>query len=384
VRQVIYSVLFLIFLILLPSCSDDEKGLKPGGVYGSGVIYPLNEKHAMYSARIDSFFQNRFVRGLFNGAVLIAEGNNIIYQNALGYGNFRSKDTLTIESQFQLASVTKPLTAYAIMLLEKKGMLSFQDSIRHFFPDFPYENITVHQLLIHRSGLPAYMYFADEFWKEDERDITINNFDVIDLMIEYEPMRYYYPGQRYNYNNTNYSMLAAIIEKVTSMTYENYMKENVFDELDMLNSSVYNRETDPEKNYPVKGYTGYRRTAGNTYLNGVVGDKGIYSTVEDLFKFNRAIFENIQIDSLSMSVAYQLGHEELHEHDNYGYGWRINMRSDSTKIAYHTGWWKGFRSYFIRELNTEKCIIVLTNRSNSGVLGTKELCELFDINTEIE
>jgi CubicO group peptidase (beta-lactamase class C family) len=228
------------------------------------------------------------------------------------------------------------------------------------------------------------MYFADELWKEDDRDITINNFDVIDLMIEYEPMRYYYPGQRYNYNNTNYSILAAIIEHVSGMSYENYMQKYVFDLIGMTNTEIYNREINPENPFPVIGYNGYRRKAGNTYLNGVVGDKGVYSTVEDLFKFNRALFEYKQLDSTKTKLAYQLAHEELHDHDNYGYGWRVNLRPDSTKIVYHTGWWKGFRSYFIRELNTEKCIIVLTNRSKGGVLSTKELCELFDIESGLD
>ena len=377
------SLIILTILFFLISCSRNNNESKPGGVSG-GIFYPLNEKQSVYEARIDSFFLNRYTRGLFNGAVLFAEGKNTIYKNALGYGNFRKKDTLTIDSKFQLASVTKPLTAYGIMLLEKEGKISFQDSIRHFFTNFPYENITLRQLLIHRSGLPAYMYFADELWKEDDRDITINNFDVIDLMIEYEPMRYYYPGQRYNYNNTNYSILAAIIEHVSGMSYENYMQKYVFDLIGMTNTEIYNREINPENPFPVIGYNGYRRKAGNTYLNGVVGDKGIYSTVEDLFKFNRALFEYKQLDSTKTKLAYQLAHEELHDHDNYGYGWRVNLRPDSTKIVYHTGWWKGFRSYFIRELNTEKCIIVLTNRSKGGVLSTKELCELFDIESGLD
>ncbi len=382
-QHFVFSVILIVSALFLFSCSGESGESTPGGVSGA-VYYPLNSEHAFYAARIDSFFQNRYNRGLFNGTVLFAEGNNIVYRNALGFGDFRKKDTLTIDSKFQLASVTKPLTAFGIILLENEGKLSFQDSVRHFFPEFPYENITIHQLLVHRSGLPAYMYFADEYWKEDDRDITINNFDVIDLMIEYEPMRYYYPGQRYNYNNTNYCLLAAIVEKVSGKSYTEYMKQNVFDRIDMYNTEVYNRETNPEKPFPVVGYTGYRRTADNTYLNGVVGDKGIYSTVEDLFKFNRVLFNYSLIDSSKLYKAYLPAHDELHDHDNYGYGWRINMRSDSTKIVYHTGWWKGFRSYFIRELNTEKCIVVLTNRSNSGVLGTKELYELFDIETEIE
>lgn len=369
------------FLIII-ACNGES----PGGVTNKPAdyetTYNLNPEFYKTAARVDSFFENRYSRGLFNGTVLFAEKKNIIYENALGYGNFRQKDTLTINSQFQLASVSKPLTAYAVMLLKQRGEISYGDSIRHFFPDFPYENITIHQLLIHRSGLPAYMYFADEYWKEPGRDITINNFDVIDLMIEYEPMRYYLPGQRYNYSNTNYCLLAAIIQKVSGKSFGDFMEDEVFVPLGMLNTKVYNREKDPENPFPVKGYIGWRRRPGNTYLNGVAGDKGIYSTVEDLYKFNRALFEGYLVTKEELNKAYIPAHDELYDHDNYGFGWRVNMRPDSSKVVYHTGWWKGFRSYFIRELESEKCIVVLTNRSNSGVLSTRELMELFDIKTE--
>ncbi len=375
-----YLIPLIIFSIIIffYGCGDNT----PGGVVRdskeSNINYNLSPEYYKTAARVDSFFQNRHKRGLFNGTVLFAEKNNVIYENALGYGNFRKKDTLEIDSKFQLASVSKTITSYAVMLLEQQGEISYRDSIRQFFPDFPYENITIRQLLIHRSGLPAYMYFADEYWKEPGKDITINNMDVIDLMIEYEPMRYYYPGQRYNYSNTNYCILAAIVAKVSGKSFEDFLTDEVFTPLGMLNTSIYNREEEPDNPYPVIGYKG-RRRAGNTYLNGVVGDKGVYSTVEDLFRLNLALNEGSLVTKENLKEAYIPAHEELYDYDNYGYGWRINMRPDSSKVVYHTGWWKGFRSYFIRELETGKCIIVLTNRSRSGVFSTKELMRLFDI-----
>ncbi|MBN1299595.1 MAG: beta-lactamase family protein [Melioribacteraceae bacterium] len=352
-----------------------------GGIVGQ-YEPGIDKRYAAYASRIDSFFQNRYSRGLFNGSVLFAEKENIIYQNALGYGNFRLKDTLTLRSKFQLASVTKTLTAYGIALLKEKGLINYTDSIRHFFPQFPYENISIFELLVHRSGLPKYTYFADEYWRSVYYDSTITNNDVIELMIEHQPLKYYSPNFRYNYNNTNYCILAAVIEKVSEKSYEEFMKDEVFAPIGMINTEVYRRGNNEDKHFPVKGYTGYRRIADNTYLNGVVGDKGIYSTAEDLFKFNRALYDGKPLSRNEVNSMYLLAHEELYEHDNYGLGWRVNMRPDSTRIVYHTGWWKGFRSYFIRELSTEKCIIVLTNRSNSGVLSTRELMSLFDIKAE--
>jgi len=335
----------------------------------------------LLAAKIDSFFNNRFKRGLFNGTVLYSDSGMVVYSGAFGFVDYKEKEKLKTNSQFQLGSVSKPITAYAIMLLVEKGEMAYSDSIRKYFPEFPYENITIQQLLIHRSGLPNYMYFADEYWR-DKRNITISNSDVIDLMIEYEPQRYYLPGKRYNYNNTNYCLLAAIIEKVSGLSYEQFMKERIFIPLGMNNTSVYNKETDPENGHKVKGYKSWHREADNSYLNGVVGDKGIYSTVLDLYRFDQALDKGKLVSKEEMKKAYQLRHEELYDHDNYGYGWRINMRTDSSRIIYHTGWWKGFRAYYIKSLIDKKTIIVLTNKSRPGTLHTGELLKLIDVKAD--
>ncbi|MEN8192023.1 MAG: serine hydrolase domain-containing protein [Bacteroidota bacterium] len=362
------------------SCQSNEATIvaKTSSDVKPEVVYVLDTP---ISKKIDSFFSKRSKRGLFNGNVLFSVHDTIVYENSFGLANIRKKDTLSINSAFQLASVSKTFTSYAIMLLRQQGKLSYSDSLRKFFPNFPYNNITVHQLLIHRSGLPNYMYFADEFWR-DSRNLTIDNSDVISLMVEHNPLPYYLPGRRYNYNNTNYAILASIIEKVSNKSYSQFMEDEIFASLHMDNSYVYDKNIDSVNNSTVKGYVSWRRTAENTYLNGVVGDKGIYSTVEDLNKFSRALFNGTLVKHEELETGYQLGHEELYDHDNYGYGWRINMLSDSSKIVYHTGWWKGFRSYFIRSLKEEKTIIVLSNKSKSGVLGTKELMKLFDIKYE--
>ncbi|MCK5457323.1 MAG: beta-lactamase family protein [Melioribacteraceae bacterium] len=333
------------------------------------------------SQKIDSFFSKRNKRGLFNGNVLFSIHDTIIYEKSFGLADIKKKDSLDINSSFQLASVSKVFTAYAIMLLKQRGELSYSDSLRKFFPEFPYRNITIHQLLIHRSGLSNYMYFSDKFWRSS-KNLTIDNSDVIDLIIEHEPKPYYWPGRRYNYNNTNYALLASIIEKVSSKSYSEFMKDEIFTPLEMNDSYIYDKNVDSINFSKVKGYVSWRRRADNTYLNGVVGDKGVYSSVGDLNKFSRALLEGTLVNLDELENAYQLGHKELYDHDNYGYGWRINMLPDSTKIVYHTGWWKGFRSYFIRSLVDEKTIIVLTNKSKSGVLRTKELMKLFDIKYE--
>ncbi len=337
----------------------------------------LPEKDSL-SNEIDRFFQNRFKLGAFSGAVLFSSQDTIYYKNVFGLANRKLNDTLNINSRFQLASISKTFTAFGIMLLEKEGKLSYQDSIRRFFPDFPYKNITIHQLLIHRSGLPNYMYAADEYWR-DKQNTTIDNCDVLDIFIGHEPIRYHNPGVRYNYNNTNYAILASIIEAVTDKSYAQFMKEKIFDKIGMINTTVYDKSISFENHEPVVGYVNWRRKAGNSYLNGVIGDKGIYSTVEDMNKFSLALFENYFFTEDEMKIAYELWNKELYNHDNYGYGWRINMLSDSSKIVYHTGWWKGFRTYFIRSLSDKKTIVVLSNNSRTGKISSGKLMDLFDI-----
>jgi CubicO group peptidase (beta-lactamase class C family) len=377
-KRYIYIILIPLLTIQFACSKVESKKKEPVKIEVDTVNLQVDKRYSEEAAKIDSFFKNRNKRGLFNGAVLFAEKGNVVYKNAFGFANFKKKDSITLQSQFQLASVTKPLTAYAVMLLEHRGLISYEDSLRKFFPDFPYENITIRNLLTHRSGLPNYMYLADDHWR-DSRNITITNKDVIDLFIEYEPLQYYKPNRRYNYNNSNYCLLASIIEKVSGQSFEKFMKTEVFEKLNMINTFVYRKGQTTIEAHEVRGYKTRRRSAYDSYLNGVVGDKGIYSTVEDLFKFDQALYSGKLVPVEKMKEAYKPAHPDLWDSDNYGFGWRINTKPDSTKVVHHTGWWKGFRSYFIRDLHKEKTIIVLSNISKYGVFGTQELQALFNI-----
>jgi len=379
IRKHLYINFFLASLLIhLTHCGDTEvKSQIPINPSPEDTLdLTVDSSFSTVAEKIDDFFFRRFTWGTFNGAVLFAEDGNIIYKNAYGYSNFRTKDTLTTQSAFQIASATKPFTSYAIMLLKERGQLSYDDSLQKFFPDIPYEKITIRQLLIHKSGLSNYMYFTDEYWLD--KHIAISNNDVINLIIEYSPMPYYKPGIKYHYCNTNYMLLASIIEKVSGMSYADFMEKEIFKPLGMINTSVYNKIEEPESNHKVVGYVSRRRKAENSYQNGVVGDKGIYSTVEDIFKFDQALYRDTLVSQETLEEAFQPAHSNRRKNYNYGFGWYVSEREDGRKIVYHTGWWKGFRSYFIRILNERKTIIVLGNISNINQFGSDELIELFD------
>lgn len=336
----------------------------------------LTSQQKKTAAKLDKYFTRRHKKIGFNGAVLFAEDGQIIYENAFGYSNFRSKRKNKLDTKFQIASASKPFTSYAIMLLKQRGELSYEDSVQHYFPQFPYKGVTIRLLLIHKSGLPEYFYFADKLWKDRSKPIT--NKDVIELMIDYKPRRYYLPDRRYNYINTNYCILAAIIEKVSGKSFEDFMKDEIFNPLGMSNTFIYNKSKHQSVDNLATGYVRRRRKAEDTYLNGVVGDKGVYTTVEDLLKFDQALYRGTPVTTKTLEDAFKLAHKRLYKHDNYGFGWRINAADDNNKIVYHTGWWKGFRSWFIRELGKKKTIIVLSNTANQSIFGTRELVRLFN------
>lgn len=351
--------------------TNDDKNVDCEVLYDTAYAQWMANK----AQEIDSFFTKKHQIGQFNGTILFADGGNVIIKKAYGYADFQTKDTLNLNSAFQLASVSKPLTALAVVWLKEKGLISYDDSVQHFFPDFPYEGITVRMLLTHRSGLPNYMYFADEHWFD--RQTPISNQDVLCLMKTFKPNIYYIPDYRYNYSNTNYSLLASIVEEVTEMRFSQFMEEYFFDPLGMHDSYIYSKAYSPDIEHSTLGYDN-RRIAEDTYLNGVTGDKGVYSSVEDLFKLDQALYKETFLSKESIIEGYLAANPELYAHDNYGLGWRINEQPDCSKIVFHSGWWKGYRTHFFRLLDKKQTIIVLANTNRSRFINTRDLLELIE------
>lgn len=374
------SLISFIILIFMAACQPKETEEKPMG--GQAIPQELTIEPAIDStfvedsesiANLKSFFEKKSKYG-FNGTVLYAHNGEVKFSNAYGYANLRSKDPLTMESSFQLASVSKPITALAVLKLCDDKLLNLDDSVQQYIPNFPYHGISIRHLLSHRSGLSNYMYFSDEFWFD--REVAITNKDILGLMVKHTPKPYYPPDRRYNYSNTNYAILALIVEEVSNMSFEAFIKLNIFLPLNMSTSLIYNKSVHPDNFNQVVGYTGSRRVAENTYLNGVVGDKGVYASALDLFKLDQALYDTAFISHATLDEAFTLHHKDLRIWDNYGLGWRINAKDPDNKIVYHSGWWKGFHTYFIRELGSKKTLIILSNTDRSSSLGIRDLLAL--------
>lgn len=328
---------------------------------------------------IDTFFLNRMEATTFNGNILFAERGRVILRNYYGYATYNPKDTLTIDNSFQIASASKPITAIALLMLVEEDKVDLGSNVKTFIPSFPYDGITVEMLLTHRSGLGDYHYFCDapdSLWPDKNQ--TITNEDAIQIMANIVPMYYYLPDVQFDYCNTNYMLLASIIEKASGQEFEAFMKEHIFEPCKMTNTRIYNRDNKDELANACRGYNGAYSECMDIYLNGCVGDKGVYTTVDDLFKLDRALYNGDLIDPELLVLAQEPHSDIDYKGGSYGYGWRLKWLEDETKVVYHTGWWKGFRSYFIRIPDRDWTIIVLDNVKRGQFLQIEELVGLME------
>lgn len=322
--------------------------------------------------RFDIFFNTLPDNRSLNGNVLIYQEGKV-FQNSYGFANITERDTLKGDEVFQLASVSKPITATLIMLLQEKGLLNIKDTVSYYFPDFPYENITLEMLLSHRSGLSNYMYITDAIW--DDKGLAMCNENVLDSLITKAPDPYYPPDSRFNYCNTNYFLLAAIVEKVTDMNFEAAAEKYIFSPLGMNNTFVYSDMDYASIPNLAIGHNAFGQHKPDFYLNGVTGDKGVFSTTEDLLRFDLALKSEELISRESIKDMYEPRSKFDSKGLSYGLGWRINNNYDF-EVIYHNGWWRGYRSYFLRVPEKDLTVIILTNTVRGSFLKPKDLMGL--------
>lgn len=360
------SKVFILLLFFLITCDRPVQLASSVPESYSTRMVPDSLSLVQKAEWIDGIFERLASNHWFNGAVIYGEQGHVVYEKAFGLSNFYTKDTLTLNSAFQLASVSKMITAMAVMILQERDVLSYEDTIQQYIPDFPYDGISIRMLLTHRSGLSRYMSLAHDKW--ENKRIPMSNDDMLELYKKYEPKPYFSPDNGFHYCNTNYALLASIVERASNMPFDRFVKEKIFLPLGMNDSFIYNMRDDSA----VPGYIPaevsghrYRRwrpiRMRNDYLNGVLGDKGVYASVEDLFKFDQALNDYTLVSEETLEEAFSPGSPNYwRRRNNYGFGWRIKTSEDST--VFHFGWWKGFRAYYIRDMQQSKTMIVLSNK----------------------
>jgi CubicO group peptidase (beta-lactamase class C family) len=382
-RPVYTTVISLAFSVFtFASCSskkgDNKKGEADNGKpFNTTELLKYDPKNE--DKKIDAFMQHLHKVSAFNGNVLVAKKGKIVYEKALGWANHLTRDSLTLNSQFELASVTKTMTGTAIMQLWEKGKIKLDQDVRDFFPNFPYEGVTIRLLLTHRSGMMNYVYFVDGIYRSQHLNQKkgITNSQVMDMIAQYKPPRFNKPNASFLYNNSNFMVLGAIIEKVTGMSYADYMKANVFIPAGMKHTAVYSKAVYDKIPADVVGHdrNSWKYSVAQNFLDGPVGDKGIYSTVEDLFIFDQALKAGKLMKQATQDSAYTGRNPMVRGHFNYGYGWRV-FESPGQKVVYHTGWWHGFRHIFLRDMKNDVTIVLLGNVVNGSLLHLDDLFKM--------
>lgn len=326
------------------------------------------------SAQCQLFYDTVLAPSAFNGGIIVAKGGNIIFEKYKGFVNMSNGDLITAFTPLHIASISKTFTAMAVLKLQEEGKLNINDTITRFFPSFNYPGVTVKTLLNHRSGLPNYLYFMEKAgWSTDS---VISNNDVLTWLInkKSEIKDISTADTKFTYCNTNFALLALIIEKVSGLSYPDFMKKNIFDPIGLKNTFVHHSGDNKmrSKSFDWKG-----REIPDNFLDIVYGDKNIYSTPQDLLLWDRALTDTSFLSVKSLEAAYTPYSNERPGIKNYGLGWRMNIYDNGKKIIFHTGWWHGNNAIFIRLLDADATIIVISNRYARSVFSAKYLVNIF-------
>jgi len=347
-----------------PTSNNGKFPLEPIKAGNTALVYDTStpQRREMI-AQLDNYYRGQ-VRAGFNGSVLIGAGGKIIYERYFGVANRERKIPLTQNSSCQLASVSKTFTGAATLYLYEHKLLDINDPVQKYIKEFPYPNITLKMLLSHRSGLPDYTKWVPDY--THNMQIPINNEQMIALMARYMPRLEFRPNSRFKYCNTNFAVLARVIEKVSDMAFSDFMNTYIFQPLGMSNTFIYN----PSKGLPPNATISYKynwRREPDMFADGVYGDKGIYSTTEDMYRWDQSFYQNKLLTNDIIELAYGPCSFEKPGIKNYGLGWRMLCYANGNKIIYHNGWWHGNNTSFYRFIKENMTIIVLGNRFTNSI-----------------
>jgi CubicO group peptidase (beta-lactamase class C family) len=337
---------------------------------------------------IDSLINSLHLEQGFDGNILIADKGEIVYEKSFGFANDERKIPLTENSIFNLASVSKVFTAVATMKLIEEGKLTLTDSLQRYFPDMSYPGITIYNLLTHTSGLQDFQ--ADPVREQLGKNAT--NQDIETAYTKVHLKTRFTPDSNWGYSNTNYLLLAMIIEKVSGMSYPDFISKSIFIPSGMDHSFVLMRNAPPAlrdqlasiyyypdflsirpSNVDSIAFTKmYYSIMGNEY-----GDRGVFSTTKDLFRFHNAlqtgkILKKPTLNKMYMRTLlsggkdYEAGNANPDFASNYGLGWIVVKDSSIGKIVWHSGSDPGTLTFYMRNITRDQCVVVLNNKWYRG------------------
>lgn len=307
-------------------------------------------------AELDAYIKALEKHQNFHGSVFVAKDGEVLLNKGYGFADFEQNTNNISQTKFAIGSITKQFTAMAIMQLNEKGLLSVEDKISKYFPDFPNgDSITIHNLLTHTSGLTNYTNLSEFL------DIDLNNKDpmktielIKNLPLEFEP------GKEFSYSNTNYVLLGMIVENITDMSLEDYLQKNIFTPLNMSNTGSYYIENNqfPDAT-PYTGFLEIYPVDDELVLTQAYGAGNIYSTVEDLYRWDRALSTEQLVKKETLDKIFT-EYITMPGAGSYGYGWMI-ADTDMGRQIFHGGNTMGFTANIARYPEKDLVVVILTN-----------------------
>jgi CubicO group peptidase (beta-lactamase class C family) len=387
VRTLVYFPALIILSVCLHSCQSSTINAEKSNTENSNItnsnITLIDLPKPIPLAKAESeklekackkWYDSVLLPRGFNGGMIVAKNGNIVFEKYTGTIHIPGTDSLTAATPLHIASVSKTFTAMAVLKLWQDGKLNIDDELSKYIPAFNFAGVTIRCLLSHRSGLPNYPYFLENMgW--DQTKIA-NNEDLLNFLITHKSTLTDLspPNTHFSYCNTNYALLALLIEKVSGSTLSNYLQQTFFVPLNMHHTYLYTN-ADSLKMAPSYNWKGTYEPLN--YLDAVYGDKNIYTTPGDLLIWDRALSSNKIFTAATLAHAYTPYSNEKPGMKNYGLGWRMNIYPEGKKIIFHNGWWHGSNATFIRLLKEDATIIIIGNKFTRAVYGAKILCNLF-------
>ena len=391
--MLIRFTLLLGFFFLSISCGT---GQGPRFLDNTSNIILSNDEKERLIAEVKAKYQTLLGNKGFSGQILIAKNGEVIFEDYKGYSNYSDKTAIIPETPIHLASISKTFTGMAALKLWEEEKLDLKAPVTKYFASFPYKEVTIEQLLSHRSGLPDYTYFMEPNkyktvkvknkrgrWVKKLKLIKAetpfrqglyNNQDVLDYMVTKRPAPAAMPNRVFKYCNTNFVVLALIIEKITGQDFPTYMSETIFKPLKMENTYVFSAKS-------IDKYTPSYNARMVPYkiekYDCIYGDKNIYSTARDMYLWDKALTEGSYVKESTLEMAYQPQSPINKYHHNYGLGWRILAKPNEERLVYHNGWWHGNNTVFTRLISESATIIILGNKFNKSIYKGKEIASVF-------
>lgn len=381
----------ILILFLLISCSQStEKQQSKTHLPNFGNINldkvfkdkgTLNNKDQI-TTTLQQYYQNIWENSDMSGGILVAHKNDILLEKYKGFGREHNQMPIDQNTPLHIASISKPITAMAILKLVEAKKLQLNQKIHHIFPNFPYKKVTIFHLLSHRSGLPKYEHFLEEA-KFKPKNEFVSNQEILDFMIKYKPDLARETDTGFMYCNTNYALLALIIEKITKTSFPQAIEEMIFTPLKMKNSFVFQR-----KDIATASQSFYQKNNQLYPLDQfdlIYGDKNVYTTPRDLYNFSKAMFSEDFLPKDLMEKIFTPYSNEKAGANNYGLGFRMKIFDNGKKITYHNGWWHGSNTVFVHLKESQTTIIAIGNKYSRKIYSAMALSSLFeDFPYEIE